>query len=60
MTYEQDCATGVSESGQFKCSLSDLLNPEGMARAFLNSLLVTIPATVLHILLAAFAACAFA
>jgi alpha-glucoside transport system permease protein len=59
-TYQQDCATGVSESGQFNCNLSDLLNPEGMARAFLNSLWVTIPATILPILLAAFAAYAFA
>ncbi len=58
-TYAQDCATGVSASGKFKCNLSDLLNPEGMARAFLNSLLVTIPATVLPILFAAFAAYAF-
>jgi len=59
-TYQQDCASGVSESGKFKCDASDLLNPEGMARAFLNSLLVTIPATVLPILFAAFAAFAFA
>ena len=59
-TYQQDCATGVSESGKFKCDASDLLNPEGMARAFLNSLLVTIPATILPILFAAFAAYAFA
>jgi alpha-glucoside transport system permease protein len=59
-TYEQDCATGVSESGKFNCNASDLLNPEGMARAFLNSLLVTIPATILPILVAAFAAYAFA
>jgi alpha-glucoside transport system permease protein len=59
-TYQQDCATGVSESAQFKCDASDLLNREGMARAFLNSLLVTIPATILPILLAAFAAYAFA
>jgi alpha-glucoside transport system permease protein len=59
-TYQQDCATGASESGQFSCTLSDLLNPEGMARAFLNSLSVTIPATILPILLAAFAAYAFA
>ena len=59
-TYQQDCATGVSESGKFKCKASDLLNREGMARAFLNSLLVTIPATVLPILLAAFGAYAFA
>jgi alpha-glucoside transport system permease protein len=59
-TYEQDCATGSSESGKFKCDASDLLNPEGMARSFLNSLLVTIPATILPILIAAFAAYAFA
>ncbi len=59
-TYQQDCATGVSESGKFKCNASDLLNPEGMARAFLNSLLVTVPATLLPILLAALAAYAFA
>jgi alpha-glucoside transport system permease protein len=60
ITYQQDCATGASESGKFKCNVSDLLNPEGMARAFLNSLLVTIPATILPILFAAFAAYAFA
>lgn len=60
VTYQQDCATGVSESGKFKCNASDLLNPEGMARAFLNSLLVTVPATILPILFAAFAAYAFA
>ena len=59
-SYQTDCATGTSESGKFKCNASDLLNPEGMARAFLNSLLVAIPATILPILLAAFAAYAFA
>lgn len=59
-TYQEDCATGVSKSGKFKCDASDLLNPEGMARAFVNSLLVTIPATILPILFAAFAAYAFA
>ena len=59
-TYQQECATGVSESGKFRCDASDLLNREGMARAFLNSLLVTIPATILPILFAAFAAYAFA
>lgn len=58
-TYAEDCATGVSLSGKFKCNMSDLLNREGMARAFLNSLLVTIPATILPILFAAFAAYAF-
>jgi alpha-glucoside transport system permease protein len=59
-TYQQECATGVSGSGKFQCDASDLLNREGMARAFLNSLLVTIPATILPILFAAFAAYAFA
>ncbi len=59
-TYQEDCATGTSKSGKFKCDASDLLNREGMARAFLNSLLVTIPATILPILFAAFAAYAFA
>jgi alpha-glucoside transport system permease protein len=58
--YQQDCATGKSTSGKFKCNAGDLLNPEGMARAFLNSLLVTVPATILPILFAAFAAYAFA
>jgi alpha-glucoside transport system permease protein len=59
-TYQQDCATGVSESGKFQCNARDLLSQEGMARAFINSLLVTIPATILPILFAAFAAYAFA
>ena len=59
-SYQQDCATGVSEGGKYKCAASDLLNPEGMARAFLNSFLVTVPATILPILFAAFAAYAFA
>ena len=59
-TYQEDCATGVSKSGKFKCDASDLLNPEGMARAFLNSVLVTVPSTILPILFAAFAAYAFA
>jgi alpha-glucoside transport system permease protein len=59
-TYQADCATGISKSGKFKCNTSDLLNPEGMARAFINSLLVTIPSTLLPILFAAFAAYAFA
>jgi len=44
----------------FNCNLSDLLNPRGMGRAFLNSLIITIPATILPILFAAFAGYAFA
>jgi len=59
-TYQQDCAGGVSETGKFECDASDLLNPEGMAHAFVNSLMVTVPATTLPILIAAFAAYAFA
>ncbi|MEJ2396685.1 MAG: carbohydrate ABC transporter permease, partial [Gammaproteobacteria bacterium] len=39
--------------------LTDLLNPRGMGRAFINSLIVTIPATILPILVAAFAGYAF-
>lgn len=58
-TYAEDCATGVSVSGKFRCNAGDLLNPEGMARAFLSSIAVTIPSTILPILFAAFAAYAF-
>ena len=58
-TYREDCAAGT-QSLDLKCNISDLLNPRGMGRAFLNSLLVTLPATVLPILFAAFAGYAFA
>lgn len=58
-TYVEDCAAGT-QSLDLKCNISDLLNPRGMGRAFLNSLLVTLPATVLPILFAAFAGYAFA
>ncbi len=58
-TYLQDCATG-QQALDLNCNISDLLNPRGMGRAFLNSLIVTIPATILPILFAAFAAYAFA
>lgn len=57
-SYEQDCAEGV-QSPDLKCSPADLLNPRGMGRAFINSLLVTIPSTILPILIAAFAGYAF-
>jgi alpha-glucoside transport system permease protein len=57
-TYVEDCADGKSSAG-FKCNLSDALNSRGMGRAFINSLIVTIPATFLPILLAAFAGYAF-
>src|SRR5262245_27472546 len=37
-----------------------VLSQRGMARAFLNSLIITVPATVLVVLVASFAAYAFA
>ncbi|MEJ2707088.1 MAG: ABC transporter permease subunit [Anaerolineales bacterium] len=58
-TYLKDCATG-NQPVDINCNLSDLLNPRGMGRAFVNSLIVTIPATILPILFAAFAGYAFA
>jgi alpha-glucoside transport system permease protein len=57
-TYEQDCAAGT-QSLDLYCDARDLLNPRGMGRAFLNSLIVAIPSTFLPILFAAFAAYAF-
>jgi alpha-glucoside transport system permease protein len=58
-TYLKDCATG-NQPVDINCNLSDLLNPRGMGRAFVNSLIVTIPATIFPILFAAFAGYAFA
>ena len=58
-TYREDCAAGT-QPPDLRCNLSDILNPRGMGRAFINSLLVTIPATILPILFAAFAGYAFA
>jgi alpha-glucoside transport system permease protein len=58
-TYIEDCSSG-SQSSSINCNASDLLNPRGMGRAFVNSLFVTIPATIFPIFLAAFAGYAFA
>jgi alpha-glucoside transport system permease protein len=58
-TYAADCADGTPPV-DINCNLSDLLNPRGMGRAFLNSLIVTIPATFLPIFFAALAGYAFA
>lgn len=58
-TYRADCAAGT-QPPNLRCNLSDILNPRGMGRAFVNSLFVTIPATILPILFAAFAGYAFA
>lgn len=58
--YLTDCEQGVASTlAKFNCDASDLLNPEGMGRALLNTILVAVPATLLPILLAAFAAYAF-
>ena len=58
-SYAEDCRDN-KQAADLHCNLSDLLNPRGMGRAFLNSLFVTIPATILPILFAAFAGYAFA
>lgn len=59
-TYLQDCQENPDQT-RYDCNvLSDLTKPGGMGRAFINTLLVTIPATLLPILFAAFAAYAFA
>ena len=58
-TYAEDCRDH-KQATDIHCNISDMLNPRGMGRAFINSLLVTIPATILPILFAAFAGYAFA
>jgi alpha-glucoside transport system permease protein len=58
-SYSEACASGTAQEAGLNCNFSDILNPRGMGRAFLNSLLITIPATILPILVAAFAAYAF-
>lgn len=58
-SYTADCAAGT-QPPNLNCNLGDFLNPRGMGRAFINSLLVTIPATILPILFAGFAGYAFA
>ena len=51
-TYRSDCAAGT-QPPDLRCDLRDIVNPRGMGRAYINSLLVTIPATILPILFAA-------
>lgn len=60
--YLSDCANNApGVTATFTCNLAkDLLNPEGMGRAFINTLIVSIPAATLPILFAGFAAYAFA
>lgn len=54
-SYLEDCKSGTKPLG-LSCSIKDLLNPRGMGRAFLNSVAVTVPSTILPILIALFAA----
>jgi alpha-glucoside transport system permease protein len=58
-TYTADCSAGT-QPPDLRCNLTDILNPRGMGRSFVNSLLVTIPATIIPILFASFAGYAFA
>lgn len=59
--YLTDCEQGVQSTlAKFSCTGSDLLGPEGMGSAFLNTLIVTIPASLLPIFFGALAAYAFA
>lgn len=59
--YLTDCEQGVASTlAKFSCDASDLLRPEGMGRAFLNTVAVAIPSSLLPILIAGFAAYAFA
>jgi len=59
--YLTDCEQGVESTlAKFDCNVSDVLSQEGMGRAFLNTLIVSVPAALLPILFAAFAAYAFA
>ena len=59
--YLTDCEQGVASAlAKFNCDASDLLRPEGMGRAFLNTVAVAIPSALLPILIAGFGAYAFA
>ncbi len=59
--YLADCAEKVpSTLVQFNCSITDLASPAGMGTAFVNTVFVVAPVTILVIVLAALAAYAFA
>ncbi len=59
--YLADCQKKVpSTLAVMNCNASDILNPAGIGIAFINTFIVTIPATLLPIILAALAAYAFA
>jgi alpha-glucoside transport system permease protein len=59
--YLSDCQQQVQSTlAIFTCTTSDLLNPAGMGRAFVNTVIVAIPSTIIPIFFAALAAYAFA
>jgi alpha-glucoside transport system permease protein len=58
-SYQEDCASGA-ESQELNCNFfQDLGNPRGMGVAFVNTVMVAVPATLLPLAFAAFAAYAF-
>ncbi len=54
-SYVAACANGT-QATDLNCNISDLANSRGMALAFVDTVIVTVPATLLPIILAAFAA----
>ncbi len=59
--YQSDCKNKVASTlAVMSCTPADLLNPAGMGRAFLNTIIVAVPATLLPIFFASLAAYAFA
>jgi alpha-glucoside transport system permease protein len=52
--YQADCAAGT-QAVDLRCDWRDLFNKRGMGLAFMNSLAVAIPSTLLPILFAGFA-----
>lgn len=59
--YLADCQGKVpSTLAVFNCNLSDIANPAGMGAALINTIGVTVPATLLVVVIAALAAYAFA
>lgn len=57
-SYRDDCSSG-EQNLDLRCNANDLLNPRGMGKALLNSMMVTVPATILPLSFAAFAGYAF-
>jgi alpha-glucoside transport system permease protein len=59
--YLTDCNEKVASTlAVFNCNSSDLLSPGGMGVAFINTVLVVVPSTLMVIFLASLAAYAFA